>query len=188
MSKKCSNREKLHHSECDDNVDCKSDSPSERERDESDQETKLEACSNGLEQWKSQFLRSNADFENFKRRMEKEQAQWYQTAQAQLLLELLNVVDDFDRAFEGAQKQKVSEELAGWFKGFELIYKSLHRILQKYEVQEIEQMTEFDPNLHEALAQIDSPEHESGQIVDVMQKGYTFKGQVLRPAKVSVAR
>jgi molecular chaperone GrpE len=148
----------------------------------------LEECKKELAYWKDQFLRSKADFENFKRRIEKEQTQWFQTAQAVLLFDLLNVVDDFDRAFEEKQKEGYSLELKAWIEGFELIRKSLHKLLSKYDVKEIKIEAEFDPRIHEAVAQVDSPDHKAGQIVDVIQKGYTFKDAVLRPAKVTIAR
>jgi len=141
-----------------------------------------------IEQWKTLCLRAAADLENYKRRVEKDQALWYKQAQERVLLDLLKVVDDFDRAQEERQDQEPSEELKGWFEGFELIYKSFQKMLQQYDVDEIEQMTQFDPHLHEAVVQVDSPDHESGQIVEVLQKGYMFKDDVLRPAKVTVAK
>ncbi len=147
-----------------------------------------DSCKKEVEQWKTQYLRATADLENYKRRIEKEQTNWCRRAQERVLLDLLRVVDDFDRAFAERQDQEPSEELKGWFEGFELIYKSLQKLLQHYEIHEIENMKEFDPHLHEAVAQIDSPDHESGEIVEVMQKGYIFKDDVLRPAKVVVAQ
>jgi molecular chaperone GrpE len=148
----------------------------------------LEECKKELDYWKDQFLRAKADFENFKRRIEKEKEQWYQTAQAVLLLDLLPVIDNFDRALEEKQKEEYSPELKAWLEGFELIRKSLHKLLSKYDIKEIKIKAEFDPHLHEAVAQVISPEHKTGQIVEVIEKGYTLKDTVLRPAKVTIAR
>jgi len=155
---------------------------------ESQEHSECDTLKKEMEQLKVQCLRATADLENFKRRMEKEQSQWHNRAQERVLLDLLAVVDDFDRAMAERQDQEPSEELKGWFEGFELIYKSLQKLLQQYDVHEIEQMTEFDPHLHEAVSQVDSPDHESGHIVEVLQKGYMFKDAVLRPAKVVVAQ
>jgi len=153
-----------------------------------DTNKELERCQKESEQLKAQFIRATADLENFKRRMEKEQAQWYQAAQAALLIDLLNVVDNFDHALQEKKKEERSAEFQAWLEGFELIRKSFDTLLQKYEVKEIKEVVEFDPQFHEAVAQVDAPDKKSGQIVEVVQKGYTFKGELLRPAKVTVAR
>ena len=143
-------------------------------------------CEQERDNFKAQFLRVTADFENFKRRQEKEQAQWYQQAQADLLKNLLVVVDNFDRALQ--EKQTRTPELASWLQGFELIHKSIKKLLKDYDVEELKNMTEFDPEFHEALAQVESEDKNPGDIVDVLEKGYTFKGLLLRPAKVTVVK
>lgn len=143
-------------------------------------EQQLNECLVQKDEWKDRCLLTAADFENFKRRTEKERVMWITNTQATILTDVISLVDDFERAF--AQPADQSRE------GFELIYKSLQKILQKYGVQEIKEVTEFDPNLHEAIMHVESPDHQSGQIVQVLQKGYRFKDQILRPAKVSVAK
>lgn len=140
----------------------------------------LNECLLQKDEWKDRCLRTAAEFENFKRRSEKERVLWITNTQASILADVLGLVDDFERAF--AQPAGESRE------GFELIYKSLQKILQKYGVQEIKEVTEFDPTLHEAIMQVESADHQAGQIVQVLQKGYRFKDQILRPAKVSVAK
>lgn len=137
---------------------------------------------------KDQLVRLGADFQNFKRRVEKDRSDWFRSAQSEILLELLPVIDDFDRALAEAQKEGINPEFAQWFAGFELIHKALYEFLKNRDVQPIEQMKDFDPELHEALMQVESENHESGQIVQVLQRGFMFKGTVLRPAKVSVAK
>ena len=143
-------------------------------------EHQLNECLLQKDEWKDRCMRTAAEFENFKRRSEKERVQWITNTQASVLTDVLAIVDDFERAL--AQPADQSRE------GFELIYKSLQKILQKYGVQEIKENTEFDPTLHEAIMQVESADHQAGQIVQVLQKGYRFKEQILRPAKVSVAK
>ena len=138
--------------------------------------------------YKAMFLRVSADYQNFKRRAEKEKSVWIRTAQASILNSFLPIIDDIDRAMNSCKKEH--EELASesWFGGFELIQKNLQKILTDLQVSEIDCSGAFDPHSHEALMHIDSEKHESGQIVEVINKGYLFNGEVLRHAKVSVAK
>lgn len=138
----------------------------------------LQVCQAQLIQAKSQLMYLSAEFDNFRKRTEKERVQWIVSAQSGVILDLVSIADDFDRALSGQKNQDT---------GLELIKKSIDNILKKYDVQEITDIQEFDPNLHEAIMQVESPTHQSGQVVAVLQKGYKFKGQILRPAKVSVA-
>ena len=146
----------------------------------------LESCLVERDAWKERFLRVNADWENYKKRVEKERAQTMHASQAALLTDLLAIVDDFDRAL--AEHHERTPELDAWLKGFAMIHASFLKLLESYGVKEMAHYAEFDPMYHEALTQVDTSDYESGAIVDVMQKGYMFKDQVLRPAKVSVAK
>lgn len=150
------------------------------------QQQELHACQLEAQEWKDKFLSVSADLQNFKNRIEKERASWADTAQTAVLLPLLSVFDDFDRAFEQHDEQK--EDAQSMHAGFTLIHKALHKTLADLGVEPVSDYTTFNPEYHEAIMQVDSPDHESGTIVDVMQKGYVLKGQVLRPAKVSVAK
>lgn len=147
----------------------------------------LAQCQTELEEWKGRAVRVAADFDNYQKRMEKEKTSWMHVAQSNVFIDLLAIVDDFDRALQQAEKDTThgTNHLQS---GVELIQKNLQKMLEKYGVKEIEQMYTFDPELHEGLVQVDSPDHQTGSIVSVLQKGYTFKNSVLRPAKVSVAR
>ncbi len=145
------------------------------------------ACQEELLAWKDRALRMSADFENYKKRTEKEKVQWAKSNQSIILNDLLAIVDDFDRALEQAHKHPASAEFNSWLAGFEMTSKALNKMLQKFDVQEIKEDQVFNPEIHEAVMQVESPDHISGSIVKVLQKGYTFKGEVLRPAKVSVA-
>lgn len=151
-------------------------------------EEQLKACNEQRDEWKERCLRISADFENYKKRTEKEKSLWMQTAQSSVLSDLLTTLDNFDRAFEVIHQQETSPEFLKSIAGFELIYKNLQKMLEKYNVLEIKDIKTFDPHKHEALMHIESPEHTAGDIVKVLQKGYMFKDQILRPAKVSVAK
>ncbi len=133
--------------------------------------------------WKDRFLRISAEFDNFKKRTERDKAYWIESAQLSLLKELLILIDDFDRAL----KQKNSEN-AELFVGIEIIYKSFIKILENYSVKEFSDYKKFDPELHEAMANIESKDHKSDYIVDILQKGFRIKDKVLRVAKVIVAK
>jgi len=145
--------------------------------------SELLACQEQVAYWKDQTARQLADFENYKKRMDREQIQWMQTAQTMVIKDLLTVVDNFDRAL--SQK---TESTADLYAGVEMIYKSVLQLLQKYGVQEFTEYNEFDPEKHEALMDVESSNHTSGQIVQVLEKGFTMKDKVIRPAKVSLAK
>ncbi len=179
-------------------------------------EQQLQECLMQKDEWKDRCLRNAAEFENYKRRSEKERVGWITNTQAALLTDIIGIADDFERArlrLSGPSHptHKASEDRPGSLalrsskseveassigqastsadlEGFSMIYKQFQKLLEKYGVQEIKEVTEFDPHLHEAIMQVESPGHTAGQIVQVLQKGYRFKDQILRPAKVSVAR
>ncbi|HTM06148.1 MAG TPA: nucleotide exchange factor GrpE [Patescibacteria group bacterium] len=132
-------------------------------------------------EWKQRYAYLSADFENFKRRSAKEHELMRISVYARLLKPLLLIIDDFDRACDTLNTQKVPTE------GFKFIRKSFEKFLTDAGVVEMTVGTAFDPEKHEALMQVQAPEHKSGDVVAVLQKGYVFNDVVLRPAKVSVA-
>lgn len=148
----------------------------------------LESCQQELQKWKENCMRVSADLENFRRRMEKERSRWMDLAQAKVVGDILSIVDNFEAVLNQTEKKELSEDLKKWFDGFAMINTLLSKTLQDHGLQEIIENEQFDPELHEAVSQIDSQDHESGEIVQVLQKGYRFKDQVLRPSKVSVAK
>jgi molecular chaperone GrpE len=148
----------------------------------------LKACQAERATWQERALRLTADFENFKKRTEKEKIQWVRMAKSSLLMDLLEIADDFDRAFEHLKNSSTSDELQAWFEGFTLTQKTVNKVLQKNGVTEIQDYEIFDPAIHEATVQSESPEHISGAIISVLQKGYLLNGELLRPAKVAVAK
>lgn len=150
--------------------------------------SELETCREALAQSSQKYIYLVAEFDNFKRRTEREKAQWITQAQAQLLVDVLPIVDDFERALSDIEEKQFPPELAAYVSGFELIARALQKFLKTHNVQEITDLTHFDPEKHEAIMQVTSDQHKSGDIVTVLQKGYIFKNQVIRPARVSVAQ
>jgi molecular chaperone GrpE len=135
-----------------------------------------------LEGWQ----RARADFTNYKKRVEREQAQMYQNAAGNILKRYLGIIDDLERALKSRPQ---NGDGAAWAEGIELIYRKLLSILESEGIQTMEaEGKPFDPNLHEAIMSEDSDTHESGQVIEVLQQGYTLGDKVLRPAMVRVAR
>ncbi|NDD54538.1 nucleotide exchange factor GrpE [bacterium] len=135
--------------------------------------------------YKDLYLRTNADFQNFKKRTERERSELAQLLQAEAMEQLLPIVDDLERAIAAATANGHNQ---AWIDGFSLILKNAKKRLSDKGVEEIATAGMFDPALHEALMHVESPEHTSGQIVQVLEKGYTLKGKVLKYARVSVAK
>lgn len=142
------------------------------------------------ETFKAQFMRVNADFANYKRRVDIERTQWITTGQSAIINAFLPIIDDIERALTATRtacEASQTDELTPAVEGFELIEKNLKKVLTDLGVEEIDCSGAFDPHYHEALMQTASDEHESGHIVQVLSRGYTYKDTVLRHAKVSVA-
>ena len=147
----------------------------------------LEKAEAHIGEWAEKYLTLTADFENYKKRISSERADWAHEAQKRIVLDLLNVVDNFERALEQEKKRETTQD-SGWLAGFEMIYQSLEKLLVKYGVQAMTDFSVFNPKYHEALMQVESDAHKSGDIVQVLQKGYTMNDKVIRPATVSVAK
>jgi molecular chaperone GrpE len=136
-----------------------------------------------IEDYKDKLLRSQAEFQNYQKRMEREFADYKTYSNSKLLEDLLVVVDDFQNALTVACEEKDKE----YIKGFEMIYKNLLELLKKEGLSEIPAQNEkFDPWIHEAVDMVPTDEHPEHTIIGVVQKGYKFKDKVLRPAKVQV--
>ncbi|MGG7073062.1 nucleotide exchange factor GrpE [Campylobacter sp. 9BO] len=130
------------------------------------------------------FYRANADFENMRKRVEKEKADVASYANEKFARDLLPVID----ALEMGAGFEAEDEFAKKIKeGVELSINEFKKALEKHGVSQISTDGEFDPNIHNAIMRVDSEAHESGAIVQVMQKGYLINGRVLRPAMVSIA-
>jgi len=130
----------------------------------------------------NKYLMKLADFDNFKKRLKKEKEEFQTYALGDFLGRLLEVVDNFERALEG-----YTEENPESFRdGVVLIYKQLRALLEKEGVEELKMTDEFDPNLHQAIDKEERDDIEDVKIAEIYQKGYKFKGRLLRPALVKV--
>jgi molecular chaperone GrpE len=133
------------------------------------------------------YLRTHADFENIKKRLEKEKYQAIDYASEKFAKDLLTTIDTLEMALQSASADGESNELIEKMKeGIELTIKGLMTTFEKHDISIVE-TDEFDPQVHNAVMQVQSEDHESGQIVQVMQKGYLYKERLLRPAMVSIA-
>ena len=132
----------------------------------------------------AQLVRRQADFENFRKRMEREQQEFRQQAEADLVAGLLPALDGLERAL-AAPASAVTEE---YRKGVELIYKQLSDALTRAGLNPVEAVGQtFDPFLHHAVERVESTDHRDQEVLAELQRGYTFKQRLLRPALVRVA-
>ncbi len=137
-------------------------------------------------EWKDKCSRIAADFENYKRRAQQDLSSWTFATQKKVFQDLLPIVDDFERAIE--QLDTSEQKDISWTEGISMIYDQMKKMLEKNNVTVISTDGAFNPELHEALMQVESEDHEEGQIVATLQKGYAIGEYVLRPAKVSVCK
>jgi len=134
------------------------------------------------------WQRERAEFFNYKKRMEREQAQGGQNAFATAIRRYLDIADDLERALK-SKNRPTEGNGAIWADGIDLIHRKMIAAFETDGVKLIDTDEKFfDPNMHEAISHEDSPDHESGQIIEVVQPGYTLGERVIRPARVRVAR
>ena len=132
--------------------------------------------------YKNRYIRAVADFENFRKRTERDKADFSRYATASVLRDMLPVLDNFDRALDHA------EEGDDFHKGVLLIYKQLFDVLQRHGLKPIDEAgVAFDPNIHEAVVRDEDPSVPSQTVVSILQKGYFLHDRLLRPALVKVA-
>jgi molecular chaperone GrpE len=163
----------------------KADSAGEVDEAVSDLRQQLEDAKQEAGENLAGWQRAQAEFINYKKRIEREQSQLYQDAAARVIKRFLDVLDDLDLAMQNAP---VEGETAEWAAGIDLIYRKLMTILENEGVTPMSVIGEmFDPNLHEAIAQEESNDHESGEIIEEIKKGYLIGDRVLRAALVRVA-
>lgn len=129
----------------------------------------------------TKYLRLLADFQNYKRRAEKEKGDIYAYANEKLVTQLLDVIDSFERALMHESAD------ASFAEGMRMIFKQLTGVLEKAGLEEINALGEdFDPNFHNAVMMEDNADFESGKVTEVMQKGYLLNKKVIRPSMVKV--
>jgi molecular chaperone GrpE len=137
-----------------------------------------------LEELRQTLLRRQADFDNYRKRIEKERFEDAKRATARVVEGLIPVIDGFEHALAAHREA----EYENYRKGFELIYKQLLDHLTKLGVERIDPVGKlFDPHLHQAVDRAETKDHDDGTILQVFQPGYVFHGRVLRPAMVRVA-
>lgn len=146
---------------------------------QNEQTSKLQELERERDEWKNKCLRLAADYDNFKKRISKEKIQWQQLITGKILKDVISLLDDIDRA----KSAHASPQEA-----LDVIHKQLLSLLSAYNVTEMRDITHFNPLYHEAVAHVPSAKHTSGDIVEVLQKGYLIGDEVLRPAKVAVAQ
>ena len=135
---------------------------------------------------KEKYLRLYSEFENFRRRTTKERLDWMQTASKDVILNVLPVIDDMERALKSMETASDISKYA--IEGMELIYKKLYSIMEKTGLKPMNaQGQPFDPELHEAITQFPAPSPDMvGKVVDEVEKGYLLNDKVIRFAKVVV--
>jgi molecular chaperone GrpE len=194
-------KEKKKQEEVNKQTDQESNEEAKESNEESEQEVKEPTCEEQLESAKDEIarledalLREKAEYENIRKRLEKEKIQAMAYASEQFARDLLAVIDALELASESATNIKSQEDidneevLKKLSEGIELTIEQMRKVYSKHGIELITIENGFDPNYHDAVMQVDSDSHESGEVVQVLQKGYTIKDRVLRPAMVSVAK
>jgi molecular chaperone GrpE len=141
------------------------------------------------EQWRDRFLRKAAEFDNFRKRTEREKVDSILLANSSVLIEFLPILDACERAMNSFQQAaEVQGDIEQYREGVQLLYKQLHDTLNRVGVVPIEaQGRAFDPHMHEALLHEKTSDHEENTIIRELRRGYLFKDRLLRPAQVAVA-
>jgi molecular chaperone GrpE len=146
------------------------------------QVTELQTLKQEKDDLTDRLLRKQAEFENYKKRVEREKSEFVQFASAELMKEVLNSLDSFELALRNA---KTDEQT---LRGFELIYKQLLDTMGRFGLKPIEAKGKiFDPHYHQAVSTTPTDEVEENTVLEEMRKGYLLNGRLLRPAMVSVA-
>lgn len=146
-------------------------------------EAEIERLKEDLQREHEIYLRALADFDNYRRRVERERASAARKGKRDIVLSLLEVMDNFDRAFEhaGDAPQSLSE-------GLRAIHRMMLALLEAQGVTRFESVGQtFNPELHEAIGMVEGSDRQSGLIIDELQRGYRWGNEVLRPARVRVA-
>lgn len=154
------------------------------ERSEDDEQSEIDQLKEELRQKNDLYLRALADFDNYRKRVQRDQAEASRAGKREIIGPLLEALDAFDRALE-----HTNDDPASIIEGVRSIRRRLLRQLESQGIAPFESLGEsFDPHLHEAVASTDSDEYEPGTVVDELQRGYRWGDEILRPARVLVAR
>lgn len=150
-------------------------------------EKEIESLQEQVEENKDGWLRTRADFDNYKKRIQRDAARSYQDALTSVVKIFLSAADDLERALKNKPQ---TNEIENWISGIELIHQKLITQMKNLGVErmDVKPGDVFDPNIHEAITQEDHQELKEGQIIDVVQPGYRISDRIIRPAMVRVAR
>jgi len=141
------------------------------------------------DEFEERWLRSAAELDNFRKRTRRELTDARRFAVADLMRDLLEVLDNFERAMQSLQTSSNGEDVENIQAGIQLVYQRMKDILAEQGLRKIEALDqEFDPSLHEAIQQMEKEDYATGQIVEVVQTGYKLHDMVLRPSRVIVAK
>lgn len=163
----------------------KAEEPKEHKK-EHKKDKKLEELQNEVNTLKDKNMRIAAEMVNTLRRKDEETNRLLKYSNESLITELLPVIDNFERALN---VDAISNDIESYQKGMTMIYNSLKNILEKFEVKEIEAIDkEFDPSYHQAVMQEEKEGTKENIVIEVLQKGYTYKDKVIRPAMVKVSK
>jgi molecular chaperone GrpE len=144
-----------------------------------------EAKKEALENY-DRYLRISAEFDNYKKRVQKDRSDLINYGNERLIKELLPIIDSMERALNHVSN---SEDIDAFVEGLKLIYEQLLVSLKKHGVESIESIgQEFDPNFHEAMMKVESDKLDDNKVVEEFEKGYLLNGRLLRPSKVSIAQ
>jgi molecular chaperone GrpE len=132
------------------------------------------------------YLRIAAELDNFKKHSSKERSELVRYGNENLIKEILPILDNMDRALDHAEKAR---DIDAFIEGLKLIRSQFLQRLEKFGVKQVEAVgSEFDPNIHEAVLSVDSPDHEDNRVMDEFEKGYLLNDRLLKPARVSVTK
>ena len=147
----------------------------------------LEAMALQLAAEKEKYLRLLAEFDNMRKRHERERMDLIKYAHEEVIVQCLKLYDDLERSLKAFQSKEGMD--ANLVKGLDMVYNNLKELMTKYEVKPIESVGKpFDPNTQEALLQGEAVEFPDGTVMEELEKGYTLSGRVVRTAKVKVAK
>jgi molecular chaperone GrpE len=154
--------------------------------DEELQHAELDEARREVDQFRNLLQRVQADSVNYKRRMEEERDELQKRANANLVIRLLPVLDDFERSI---QHIPAEDALSPWLAGMELVYRNLKGVMESFGVTQIEALDKtFNPLEHESVFYEVSESHEDGKVLSIVREGYKLHGWVLRPVQVTVSK
>ena len=146
----------------------------------------LEDKAGKSDEYFDRLLRLQADFDNYKKRLEKDKLEFIKFSNEEIIAQILTIIDDFERAVEAG---KTKHDFDVLYKGIEMIHNDFKELLKEKGLKEIEAKGKpFNPYEHEAMMQEETDKHPEDHVVEELQKGYTLNGRVIRPAKVKVAK